>query len=79
MDVWPSYFLQELSKNHKVVIFDNRGVGNTTAGTNPFSIVQFANDTVGLMDALKIQKADVLGFSMGSFIARAHSFASRKG
>jgi hypothetical protein len=48
MDVWPSYFLQELSKNHKVVIFDNRGVGNTTAGTKPFSIVQFANDTAGL-------------------------------
>jgi pimeloyl-ACP methyl ester carboxylesterase len=70
MDVWPSYFLQELSKNHKVVIFDNRGVGNTTAGTKPFSIVQFANDTAGLMDALKIQKADILGFSMASFIAQ---------
>ncbi|MGN6628782.1 MAG: alpha/beta fold hydrolase [Candidatus Nitrosocosmicus sp.] len=70
MDVWPSYFLQELSKNHKVVIFDNRGVGNTTAGTKPFSIVQFANDTAGLMDALNIQKADILGFSMASFIAQ---------
>jgi pimeloyl-ACP methyl ester carboxylesterase len=70
MDVWPSYFLQELSKNHKVVIFDNRGVGNTSAGTKPFSIVQFANDTAGLMDALKIQKADILGFSMASFIAQ---------
>jgi pimeloyl-ACP methyl ester carboxylesterase len=70
MDVWPSYFLLELSKNHKVVIFDNRGVGNTTAGTKPFSIVQFANDTAGLMDALKIQKADILGFSMASFIAQ---------
>lgn len=70
MDVWPSYILQELSKNHKVVIFDNRGVGNTTAGTKPFSIVQFANDTAGLMDALEIQKADILGFSMASFIAQ---------
>jgi pimeloyl-ACP methyl ester carboxylesterase len=70
MDVWPSYFLQALSKNHKIVIFDNRGVGNTTAGTKPFSIVQFANDTAGLMDALKIQKADILGFSMASFVAQ---------
>jgi pimeloyl-ACP methyl ester carboxylesterase len=70
MDVWSSYFLQELSKNHKVVIFDNRGVGNTTEGTNPFSIVQFANDTAGLMDILKIQKADILGFSIASFIAQ---------
>ena len=59
-----------LSSNHTVIIFDNRGVGNTTSGTRPFSIQQFANDTVGLLDALKIQKADVLGFSMASFTAQ---------
>ncbi len=70
MDVWPPHLLQELSKTHKVIIFDNRGVGNTTSGTMPFSIEQFANDTADLMDALKIQKADVLGFSMASFIAQ---------
>ena len=70
MDAWPSFLLQELAKNHQVIIFDNRGVGNTTAGTKPFSIEQFANDTAGLMDALKIQKADVLGFSMASFVAQ---------
>jgi pimeloyl-ACP methyl ester carboxylesterase len=70
MDVWPSSMLQELSSNHTVIIFDNRGVGNTTSGTRPFSIEQFANDTVGLLDALKIQKADVLGFSMASFIVQ---------
>src|SRR5918997_5829795 len=70
MDVWPSSMLQELSLNHTVIIFDNRGVGNTTTGTRPFSIQQFANDTVGLLDALKIQKTDVLGFSMASFIAQ---------
>lgn len=70
MDVWSSSMLQELSSNHTVIIFDNRGVGNTTSGTKPFSIQQFANDTVGLLDALKIQKADVLGFSMGSFVAQ---------
>ena len=70
MDVWPSSMLQELSSNHTVIIFDNSGVGNTTSGTRPFSIQQFANDTVGLLDALKIQKADVLGFSMASFISQ---------
>ncbi|MGA9170325.1 MAG: hypothetical protein WBZ20_09290, partial [Nitrososphaeraceae archaeon] len=43
------------------VVFDNRGIGNTTTGIKPFSIQQFANDTTGLLDALKIQKADVLG------------------
>ncbi len=70
MDVWPSYFLNELAKSHKVTIFDNRGVGNTTEGTKPFSVKQFANDTLGLMNVLGIQKADVFGFSMGSFVAQ---------
>jgi pimeloyl-ACP methyl ester carboxylesterase len=69
MDVWPSSMLQELSSNHTIIIFDNRGVGNTTLGTKPISVKQIANDTVGLLDALKIQKVDVLGFSMGSFVA----------
>ena len=70
MDAWEPSILKELSSNHTVIIFDNRGVGNTTIGTKPFSIQQFANDTVGLLGALKIQKADVLGFSMGSFITQ---------
>jgi pimeloyl-ACP methyl ester carboxylesterase len=63
-------YVTKLSSNHTVIIFDNRGVGNTTSGTRPFSIEQFANDTVELLDALKIQKADVLGFSMASFVAQ---------
>jgi pimeloyl-ACP methyl ester carboxylesterase len=70
MDSWEPSILKELSSNHTVIIFDNRGVGNTTTGTKQFSIQQFANDTVGLLDGLKIQKANVLGFSMGSFIAQ---------
>jgi len=70
MDAWEPSILKELSKNHTVMIFDNRGVGNTTIGTKSFSFQQFANDSVGLLDALKIQKADILGFSMASFIAQ---------
>jgi alpha/beta hydrolase fold len=70
MDAWQPSILRDLSRNHTVIIFDNRGVGNTTIRTKPFSIEQFANDSVGLLAALKIQKADVLGFSMASFIAQ---------
>jgi pimeloyl-ACP methyl ester carboxylesterase len=70
MDSWPTSFLHELSKDHEVIIFDNRGVGNTTSGTKPFSIIQFANDTAGFLSTLKLQKTDVLGFSMGSFVAQ---------
>jgi pimeloyl-ACP methyl ester carboxylesterase len=51
-------------------VFDGRGVGNTTTGFNPYTIEQLANDTAGLLDALKIRKADVLGYSLGSFVAQ---------
>jgi pimeloyl-ACP methyl ester carboxylesterase len=75
MDVWPLPLLLELSSNRTVIIFDNRGVGNTTSGTAPFTIEQFANDTVGLLDELNIRKVDVLGFSMASFIAQQLTLA----
>ncbi|MDW0135863.1 MAG: alpha/beta hydrolase, partial [Nitrososphaeraceae archaeon] len=70
MDMWNPILLRELSSNHMVIIFDNRGVGNSTLGKDDFSIDQFAKDTVGLLDALNVEKADILGFSMGSFIAQ---------
>src|SRR5215217_9674943 len=69
MDTWSPLLLEQLtSSNYSVTIFDNRGMGNTTAGTKQFSISQFAKDTAGLLDALKIAKADVLGWSLGSYI-----------
>lgn len=70
MDSWDPTILRDLASNHTVIMFNNRGIGNTTAGTKPFSMIQFANDTSGLLDALNIQKADILGYSMGSFIAQ---------
>jgi pimeloyl-ACP methyl ester carboxylesterase len=70
MDMWSPTLLKELSSNRSVIIFDNRGAGESTVGTKEFSINQFANDTIGLLDALNIEKADMLGSSMGSFIAQ---------
>jgi pimeloyl-ACP methyl ester carboxylesterase len=70
MDIWDSRFLDNLSSKYKVVIFDNRGMGNTTAPPGNFSIAEFANDTAGFMAALGIEKAHVMGWSMGSFIAQ---------
>ena len=67
MDAWDPSFINGLSSNHTVIVFDGRGIGNTTEGTKPYSIQLLANDTAGLMDALKIQKANVLGYSLGSF------------
>lgn len=70
MDMWSRVLIKELSSNRTVIIFDNRGIGESTAGTKEFSISQFANDTVGLLDALRIEKADMLGSSMGSYIVQ---------
>jgi pimeloyl-ACP methyl ester carboxylesterase len=70
-DVWEPTLLSQLAAtNHTVIVFDNRGIGETSIGTQPFSIEQFANDTAGLLDALQIEKTDVLGASLGSFVAQ---------
>ena len=72
MDAWDQSFLKGLSSYHTVIVFDSRGVGNTTAGSKPYTIQLLANDndTAGLMDAMKIQQADVFGYSMGGIIAQ---------
>jgi pimeloyl-ACP methyl ester carboxylesterase len=70
MDAWDPSFLRILSSHHTVIVFDTRGIGNTTTGSKPYSMKQLANDTAGLIDALKIQKADVFGYSLGGETAQ---------
>jgi pimeloyl-ACP methyl ester carboxylesterase len=71
MDAWDPSFLTGISSNHTVIAFDQRGIANTTAGSKPYTYQQLANDTAGLLDALKIPKADVMGYSLGGHIAQA--------
>lgn len=63
MDMWDLTVLKQLSPNHTVIIFDNRGKGQTSAGTvKNMTMSQFVNDTAGLIDVLGTQKpVDVLG------------------
>ena len=70
MDAWDPSLLRILTSNHTVIVFDTRGLGNTTMGSKPYTSQQLANDAAGLLDALKIPKADVLGYSLGSYIAQ---------
>ena len=70
MNNWDVDLIKEISSRNTTIIFDNRGVGLTTDGKKKSSIDQFANDTAGLLDALNIKKASVLGFSMGGMIAQ---------
>jgi 3-oxoadipate enol-lactonase len=62
--------VEGLMKDFKIVTFDNRGVGETTVPTEPFTIADMATDTVGLMDALGIDSAHIFGVSMGGLIAQ---------
>ena len=70
MDAWDPSFLTGISSNHTVIVFDQRGIGNSTVGSKPYTYQQLADDTAGLLDALKIPKADVLGYSLGSYLAQ---------
>ena len=70
MDAWDPSLLKGLSSNHTVIAFDSRGIGNTTVGSKPYTYQQLANDSAGLLDALKIPKADVMGYSLGGHIAQ---------
>ena len=70
MDIWPPSILKELSAHYQVIIFDNRGMGKTTASDKEFTLELFADDTAGLLDALNISRAHVLGWSMGTEIAQ---------
>ena len=70
MSAWDPSLLKTLSSNHTVIVFDPRGIGNTTIGSKPYTPSTLANDTTGLMDVLKIPKAGVMGYSLGSYIAQ---------
>ena len=62
--------IPHLSRHFRVIAFDNRGAGRSDKPASDYSIPMFANDTAGLMDALRIRKAHVLGISMGGYIAQ---------
>lgn len=74
MDMWDPLIIEKLSTNHTVILFDNRGMGYTNEAFNDsrdYSIRQLANDTAALIDSLKLgEPVDVLGLSMGGFIAQ---------
>lgn len=59
-----------LANRFQVVTFDNRGAGDSAKPDGPYTVPMMAADTAGLLDALKIKDAYVMGHSLGGFIAQ---------
>lgn len=63
------YQISDLAKTHLVIAPDSRGHGRSTDGDGPLHYAQMADDMLALMDLLKIEKADIVGWSDGGNIA----------
>jgi 3-oxoadipate enol-lactonase len=61
--------IDRLAERYQVIVFDNRGVGQTSKPDIPYSIEMMADDTAGLLKALSIEQAHILGISLGGRIA----------
>jgi pimeloyl-ACP methyl ester carboxylesterase len=71
-DLWMWHkMVPGLAEHFRVIVFDNRGVGQTDKPEGPYTAQMLADDTAGLLEALGIPRAAVLGHSMGGFVAQA--------
>jgi pimeloyl-ACP methyl ester carboxylesterase len=69
LDNWDPALIDTLARNRRVVTFDNAGVAGSS-GTTPDNIEQMARDALAFIDAMKFSAVDLLGFSIGSFVAQ---------
>jgi len=68
---WDPRLVHALAAHHRVVMFDNSGVGDTQQLPQPFSIDAMADQVSALIDTLGLGRPDVLGWSMGGMTAQA--------
>jgi pimeloyl-ACP methyl ester carboxylesterase len=69
LDNWDPALIDALAAARRIVTFDNAGVGGST-GTTPATIEQMARDAIAFLAAIGFSQADLLGFSIGSFVAQ---------
>ena len=71
MDAWSPAFVDALAAHHTVVVFDNAGVGRTSALPSPLTVSAMADQTSALISALRLRHPAVLGWSLGGMVAQA--------
>src|SRR6202051_999307 len=69
LENWDPPLVDALGAQRRVVAFDNVGVAATT-GTTPDTMEQMARDAITFIAALDVPLVDILGFSVGSFVAQ---------
>lgn len=69
LDNWDPALIDALAAGRRVVTFDNAGVGGSI-GTTPSTVTEMARDAIAFLDAMEFDEVDVLGFSIGSFVAQ---------
>jgi pimeloyl-ACP methyl ester carboxylesterase len=70
LDNWDPALVEELGSSRRVIAFDNLGVAGS-GGTTPSMIAEMARGALGFLDAMGLEKVDLLGFSIGSFVAQS--------
>lgn len=72
MAEWDPQLIKQLIRNHRVVIFDNRGMGTSSDNYSPnkVTIPLMAKDTLAIASALHIRRFDIMGWSMGGEISQ---------
>lgn len=58
-----------IASKHQIIAFDNCGVG-ATEGKTPITISEMAKDAISFIKAMRYEKVDIVGFSMGAFVAQ---------
>ncbi|HJY66188.1 MAG TPA: alpha/beta hydrolase [Streptosporangiaceae bacterium] len=69
LDSWDPALIDALASARRVITFDNAGVGGST-GTTPNTVEQMAHDAIAFIAAMEFGQVDLLGFSIGSFVAQ---------
>src|SRR4029077_4587730 len=67
---WDPSFIDRLASSNEIILLDNRGIGRSTDNGKPFDIAKLADDAARVIELLGIERANVLGWSMGGFIVQ---------
>ena len=68
---WDTSFIDRLASAHELILLNNRGIGGSTDDGQPFDIAKLADDAAHVIEALGFARMNVMGWSMGGFIAQA--------